>query len=134
MDEENRGKIVRKRVVSYFVILFFLILLILYWFLPNIPIDLNFDTNSNFSTTNDTTGMQFYTNMRFPSERISYSIDGDCNVQKREDMKWAFNIIEEETTLDFFESTKAQIKVSCDEKNKIDDDGLFIAGEGGPAK
>lgn len=133
MDEENRGKPVWKKIMGYFIILFFVVLLVLYWFLPNIPLDLNFSSNSNFSITNDTTGMQFYANMRFPSEKISYSIDEDCTIQKKEDMKWAFEIIEEDTVLDFFESTDAQIRVSCDEKNRIDDNGLFIAGEGGPA-
>jgi hypothetical protein len=132
MKEGKDRKRIWRRIFSLFIILFFIILLVLYWFLPNIPFDLNFDTNTNFSTNNDTTGMQFYTNMRFPSEKISYSIDEDCGIKKKEDMKWAFNILEEQTVLDFYESSSPQIRVSCNEKSKIDESGLFIAGEGGP--
>ena len=96
------------------------------------PINFNFDTNTNFSLNNESLDMQFYPNMRFPDRNISYSMDEDCTLQKKNEMIWAFNIMENNTVLNFYKASPSQIKVSCDEKNKFDNQGLFIAGEGGP--
>jgi hypothetical protein len=47
-------------------------------------------------------------------------------------MRWAFDIIENITILQFNEFNKyGQINIRCDDKNRIEG-GLFIAGEGGP--
>ncbi|MCA9487632.1 MAG: matrixin family metalloprotease [Nanoarchaeota archaeon] len=103
-----------------------------YLFFPFFPVDFNFDANSNFSTTSDTS-MQFYPNMRFSTDEVSFTIHDSCNLEKEGEMKEAFHIIENLTPINFYElSDLGDIDVFCEEKNKLGDDGLFIAGEGGP--
>ena len=75
--------------------------------------------------------MQFYENMRYSSPNISYYIY-DCPLQKKNEMEHAFEFIESKTILDFYPSNfREDISVVCEENNKIEN-GLFIAGEGGP--
>jgi len=119
-------------------ILFFVIaisLLILYWLVPTQNINLNFaPKNPNFFIGNTTGSLQFYENMRYPSSEISYTIS-DCTLQKNSDMKEAFDFIENKTILTFIEKTSGgEIFVTCDEKNRLKEDGFFIAGEGGPSE
>ncbi len=124
-----------KAVLTFILVLLAIALLVLYWFFP-------FSTNifepvgpghSNFSLNGfDTTEMQFYENMRYPSKTISYKID-DCTLQKEDNMERAFEILELETALQFYPVDGGEeISVTCDSRNKIEG-GMFIAGEGGPA-
>jgi len=78
--------------------------------------------------------MQFYDNMRFPEKNITYYIDKNCSLKKRQDMKDAFKIIENLTVLKFINETleKAEISVTCNETVHYYKKGMFIAGEGGP--
>ncbi|MFH1326826.1 MAG: CARDB domain-containing protein [archaeon] len=120
-----------KILLSLLFIIIAICLLILYWFIPISTTEFI----SNYGSSNFSVGgypsTQFYQNMRFPTQRISYKID-DCPLQKRDDMLRAFNIIAEKTILSFYESQNNQeITIVCDSKNKIEE-GLFIAGEGGP--
>ncbi len=81
---------------------------------------------------NYTYKMQFYPNMRYPDSLISYQISDECNEKKTEQMKRAFQILEEQTFLQFTEKTNnPEIEISCSEKD-IAKKGYFIAGEGGP--
>lgn len=117
--------------LSFIFIMFCIIILIVYWFIPFGEV--NFGTKSNNFSLNveDTGNMQFYSNMRFSDSRVSYKID-DCPLRKKNDMEKAFSIIEDQSVLDFYPvSSNEEIIVTCDSKNKIED-GLFIAGEGGP--
>jgi hypothetical protein len=69
--------------------------------------------------------------MRYPNSRISYQIY-DCPLQKKNDMETAFNIIANETIVDFYSvDSDEQISVNCYSGIKMEE-GLFIAGEGGP--
>lgn len=75
--------------------------------------------------------MQFYPNMRYPDSKISYRIAG-CTLQKQDEMEQAFATISNLTVLSFYPvSAGEEISVSCDSTTKVDN-GLFIAGEGGP--
>ncbi|MBU4056240.1 MAG: matrixin family metalloprotease [Proteobacteria bacterium] len=75
--------------------------------------------------------MQFYKNMRFPDSKISYKID-ECPLQKKNNMERTFEILSNLTILEFYSTnTNEEISITCDENNKIEE-GLFIAGEGGP--
>ena len=109
-------------------------LLVVYWFIPYNTIDFGASSgnyNFNLENNNDTTGMQFYKNMRFPEKRISYKIE-DCNIQKLNELEEAFNIIAESTILEFYKvDFDEEISVSCDSDIKIEGK-MFIAGEGGP--
>ncbi|MFA5953363.1 MAG: matrixin family metalloprotease [Candidatus Pacearchaeota archaeon] len=127
-----------KKVLSILAFLFIIGLLLLYWYFPSVPSDYSINKNSNFSkepinSSFNSSLMQFYENMRFPLENISYSIENTCNLQKKADMERAFEIIEEKTSLNFYSSNQGQIHIFCEDRNKIDSEGLFVAGEGGPA-
>jgi hypothetical protein len=75
--------------------------------------------------------MQFYENMRFTGNEISYRIY-ECPLQKKYDMERAFEIISNLTVLEFYETEiNEEIFITCDSRNKIENN-LFIAGEGGP--
>lgn len=108
-------------------------LLGIYWIGPFTEVDFGFkERNYNFSLDSAEGDVsQFYPNMRFPTPNISYKID-DCPLNKKEDMKRAFEIMSEKTMLSFYTSqTNEEIYVTCDSGNKIEG-RLFIAGEGGP--
>ncbi|MCK9568127.1 matrixin family metalloprotease [Candidatus Pacearchaeota archaeon] len=88
--------------------------------------------NTNFSITNNSP-MQFYSNLRFADTNISYEIS-NCTLKKQNDMESAFAIIENITPLNFYSvNSEGNIFVTCDEKIKPSEGGLFIAGEGGPS-
>ncbi len=109
----------------------FVISLMTFYFLPLGTINFSAKTgNYNFSINNESSSMQFYSNMRFPNKAISYRIS-DCPLQKQNDMEFAFDIIENLTSLRFYPSNDEEISIMCEEQNRISN-GLFIAGEGGP--
>ncbi len=120
----------RFRVVLAFIfVLFATCLLIFYWLVPFRTINFTSPENSNFSVIGG--DMQFYPNMRFPDSKISYKIS-DCPLKKTNDMQYAFDILSNVTVLQFYPvNNNQEISVTCEEKNRIDN-GMFIAGEGGP--
>ena len=78
---------------------------------------------------------QFYPEMRFESSKISYSIADKCDENRRNDVIAAFNILDEKTVIDFYETEEGNIKVLCSEiAPDPEQEGHFIAGEGGPNK
>jgi len=120
--------------MGFKIILVFTIILISLLFFYLSPFSLiQFTTRSsnyNFSLGGNT-DMQYYPNMRFSSSNISYKIFG-CTLQKENDMKYAFELMEEITNLKFNSVFfNEDILITCDEKNRYSN-GLFIAGEGGP--
>ena len=84
-----------KAFFSFLFVLFSLLLLTFYWFIPMDENQFQFlEKNSNFSLNNyDQNNIQFYENMRFPDNEISYKIDSECTIQKRYDMEKAFEIL-----------------------------------------
>jgi len=124
------------RIANIFLAIISILMILMlgfYWLIPTEKIVYGVENNNdNFSLEGNQVLMQFYENMRFPDSKISYSISEDCNIRKKSDMRWAFDIIENETVLDFYElSNSGEILVFCEERNKVKE-GLFIAGEGGP--
>jgi Matrixin/CARDB len=126
---------------TLFILLAFF-LLAFYWFIPTSNFEIKsengsinfqlFDGNYNFSRgLYLAEEMQFYPKLRFETNQISYRID-DCPLQKQNDMERAFEIIADETILEFYPvQENEQIIVNCQSESRIED-GLFIAGEGGP--
>jgi hypothetical protein len=116
------------------LILFLVVLLILSWYF--IPTDVFYgkiDFNTNFSLEGDNTTLQFYPNMRFSSEIISYRIE-DCSMQKSNDAVRAFEILQNLTVLSFNPVEKnEEILVTCTDEIRVNED-FFIAGEGGPTR
>jgi len=83
----------------------------------------------------DNTSHQFYPNMRYKSNRISYNIEALCSEKKKEEIKKAFDILSEKTILEFYPvSGKSDIIVLCSElpkEKEAEEKEHFIAGEGG---
>jgi hypothetical protein len=122
-------------VLGFLFAFFVLFLFIFYWFIPYKPVIFEVeDNNFNFSLNQSASGdMQFYNNMRYPSNHISYSIQ-DCPLNKKNQMERAFEILSNRTILYFYPvDSGEQISVMCDSTTKLEG-GLFIAGEGGPTQ
>ena len=119
--------------LSFIFFIFCIGSLIVYWFIPFGTTEFGTkSSNSNFNV-NQSGDMQFYQNMRYSDSEISYNIY-DCPLQKKNDMEKAFDIISNRSVLRFSSVEEdSEISVTCDSKNRIED-GLFIAGEGGPSK
>jgi len=125
------------KILSFIFFLVVVSLLVVYWFIPFNTTEFFIQPgNSNFSleSTENQGEMQFYPDMRYPNPQISYKIDSDCSMQKRDDMERAFEIIAEESVLQFYPvNSNEEISVACEDKQKFQrDTRTFIAGEGGP--
>lgn len=119
------------KVIFSFIFVLLFAFFIFFYFVPFNSVYFEANTNSNFSLIGEEK-MQFYPNMRFPSSEISYQII-DCPLQKKNDMEYAFNIIENLTSLNFYPvKYNEEISVTCEENERRTGD-LFIAGEGGPS-
>ncbi len=125
-------------------ILIFLILVVLLviagWFLyQNLPSkSVNLFANfkgGEFKVANLSGNVkQFYSNMRFANNKLSYKIDDLCDDDKVERVKEAFDIIRDRTgIISFYLSTgNVDVEVSCiNEMHSAEDIGSYIAGEGG---
>jgi len=116
---------------SFVFAIFCIGLLIVYWFVPFGTIEFGEKSNNFSLSVNQSGDIQFYPNLRYSDSRISYKIY-DCPLQKRNDMEKALEIISDSSVLRFDSVGEGEkISVTCDSKNKMED-GLFIAGEGGP--
>jgi hypothetical protein len=115
------------------IIVLLLISLLFFYFVPlNTLRFVSNSDNNNFSLS-QSDQMQFYPNMRYPSNEISYKISG-CTLQKENDMMAAFSIIENLTLLRFKPVLSGEeISVTCQDKNMFEND-MFVAGEGGVDK
>lgn len=107
-------------------------LLAVYWFIPLSETEFSLGTlGGGFTLNQSLGGEQFYQNMRFSESPISYKIY-DCPLNKKTNMIDAFGKLSDLTILNFYESSSNEdISVYCDSSTKIEE-GLFIAGEGGP--
>ncbi|MEM3074959.1 MAG: CARDB domain-containing protein [Candidatus Pacearchaeota archaeon] len=76
-------------------------------------------------------GALFYPNLRFPQRIISFHIEENCNENRANLIRKAFEILDNETILNFIEMEKGNIEVTCGEKETPQEE-YFIAGEGGP--
>jgi len=127
-----------KRPFVYVLLVFLLVSLIismflLYELLPQGTETFNrYELSKNFSSFNESKHGQFYSDMRFSDSLISYHIDSDCSDIRYNDMIGAFNFLENQTIVRFYEiSLNSQIAVHCSNSAKIEGK-MIIAGEGGP--
>lgn len=120
--------------LTSFFVMGFIIMLILYFLTPILTEEFEFSSskNANFNEASYyESNMQFYQDMRYPSREISYKIY-DCPLQKKYNILWAMDILENETVLEFNEvSSGEEISVQCSDIAKETDPGIFVAGEGG---
>jgi len=118
------------------IVLLFLIYLI-YMNFPGDPESLNVDIEKTFEKTQNlsqTKVRQFYPDMKFNHNRISYKIDVNCDKDKRDNMINGIKELSNQVDiLSFYEvSDDPDIEISCsrEEKQTVQEDH-FIAGEGG---
>jgi hypothetical protein len=115
-------------------ILGFSIVYLLYINLPGAPEIINPLFTHPPNLTNSTPGevSQFYPNMKFNHNNISYRIDPLCPEDKKKRVIDAFEYLSKEVdTIVFYESLNPDIEVSCSELKKDIEGDYFIAGEGG---
>lgn len=125
----------RIKALGVIFVILVVILLGVYYFMPFKELEFEVHQgNYNFSINESSLdNMQFYPNMRYPSKYISYKIS-NCSIKKKEDMRDAFDILENITILDFYPiSSDEDISVTCDERARFEKN-MFVAGEGGPRK
>lgn len=135
---------INKRGLFFNLILILLIILIiifgtyyLYLNIPGNPENLNFSASKPLIIIKNQTFAevsQFYPNMKFNHNSISYSIDSDCSNKKRQRMISAFDDLTSKVKLinfyEVFDNPDIEISCSAEEKESIDKTH-FIAGEGG---
>ncbi len=123
-----------KAILGAIFVIIVLMLIGVYYFMPFSELEFTSNPlNYNFTFGGGISDMQFYSNMRFENKELSYKIS-DCNIKKQEDMRYAFDIMENLTVLSFYPVLNNEdITVTCDEKAKFEG-GMFIAGEGGPTQ
>lgn len=122
------------KIVSVFMI----ILLVSFFVYASYNLYLNFFSEPKFFNISrkplvpiQASELQFYPNIRFNHNNISYKIGDECNEQKQEAMLWAFSYLENTTILKFYEITEdSDIEIRCGEEYRKGD--FFVAGEGGP--
>ncbi len=113
----------------------------LYLNIPRSPENLNIKihesetektTLSNFETKSEI--KQFYPNMKFNHNQISYKIAEDCEIEKKQRMIQAFDELSLKLNkITFYPVlSNSDIEVICSQENKLNiDEKHFIAGEGG---
>ena len=116
------------------IISLILISSIFFYFIPLNTLEfISVPENNNFSLFQFDEQMQFYPNMRYASNEISYQIS-NCILQKENDMTNAFAIVENLTSLKFKSVlNNEEISITCQETNRFEND-MFVAGEGGATK
>lgn len=102
-------------------------------FSPSLPENLNITGMSSYVSS-----LQFYPNMRFNHNNLTFMIEDNCNTEKRENMALSFGKLEQETNnlITFYQTEhNPDILVTCNETYILKPTGdFFIAGEGGPER
>ncbi len=123
-----------KKVILSLFTLIAVAMIILYWIISSGQVRFTENSNPNFNVGNISSNMQFYKNMRYPSSNISYKIENNCSLERRNAMEEALIYVENLTVLRFYPvSQNPEIAISCDYKT-IPSGEAFVAGEGGPIK
>lgn len=77
--------------------------------------------------------LQYYPNMRFNHNDISYSIDSSCPSERLNNIKEALSILQARVNIISFSETgdNPDITISCSDKDIEQEKNTFIAGSGG---
>ncbi len=128
------------RVIDTLLIIFLLALLIgaLYLLWINLPKEqIELETfKAQVSENLSSTSAQFYPNMRYPSEKITFMLSQQCTDKKQKNFRSAVEILEEKTILEFEEVSfqDADIIITCSNIAPTpEQENHFVAGEGGPS-
>ncbi len=130
--------------MKYKILSFALIMIALfmsYFVYLNLPGEVRPLSVTDYNMLDDVEGVssevkQFVPNMRFNHNQLTYSIDENCEIQKQQRMKQAFDILESETQhISFFpQQENPDIIIACSKEAMQKSAHTFIAGEGGPSK
>lgn len=129
------------RTILFFLIIILIIvagLYFLYNFYENIPED-PYSLNASITSIPEPESSnfgdvgQFYPNMKFNHNKLTYNIDLSCSSEKQKNVLEAFNLISDKVNISFYPSFEnADIEVDCSKSEKYKEDSKFIvAGEGG---
>lgn len=115
---------------------FLLSMMILVWSCANPVIAEELTLNQETIERGGSGNLQYAANMRYPRPQISYKID-DCPEKKVDDIKEAFNILSNETVLNFNEAYgEEELTISCQPDiyadAQEDGGGRVHLGTGGP--
>ncbi len=102
----------------------------------SIPVIKSSFQKTNGQTDYNSVSKQFYPNMRYKDKIISYSISSSCDGKKKTSVEEAFNNIGSLTVLEFYpKQSDAEINILCSNlAPDADEEGHFVAGEGGPSE
>lgn len=127
------------KVFDYILLFFLLVLLAIGSYLLYLNFygkAIDYEVYETDLKANNTQSIQFYSNLRYRDRSISYLIEDVCNVKKEGDVREAFDILERNTILSFYESKdNPEIVIFCSGiAPEPGDEEHFVAGEGGPNK
>ncbi len=135
MEKEESG-VIRYIILAILILLLAFLIYLLYQYAPssyqlsNVSI-----SNAPFGTVNLSYSVkQFYPNMKFNHNKISYSIEEACDEDKKASMIEAFRLLSEQVDeIEFYAvSTEPDIDVICTKKVEgTTGRNFFVAGEGG---
>lgn len=109
----------------------------IFWLnMPTMPVSLESDLETGQNMDFGKGELQFYPNMRYGDVSIKYWVNNSCPMVRQRDIEEAFSTIERETKIKFVHNdAKPEISVFCSQDlPKPDEQGYFIAGEGGPTQ
>lgn len=137
--EEDNGSIISKIVNAAITIFLLLLILILsYYVYVNFPRDaelLKITNNPSFEEPIiNSEAKQFFPNMKFNHNQISYFIDWNCNLEKKSKMEKAFAELSGKVPEIIFYAREINpdIEISCTKNKDVNvDKKYFVAGEGG---
>ena len=142
MDPNNNQESGALRILLLVMLVLVLLIMVfliyqLYLNIPRSPENLNVNIKNQNPSTNqipNSSVTQFYENMKFNHNLITYNIDPSCDTKTRGRMEEAFDIIEEQvSSLTFREvNSNEDIKITCSREGEESIvEKHFIAGEGG---
>ncbi len=141
IESNHRGQSFILNALSFLTLLILMILLILslYVIYTNIPgepeyLNVNIQKIPKNIETKLSNAQQFYNNMKFNHNDISYIVNNDCDEEQRKRMERAFKELSDMVGKITFYSTgfSPDIEVSCsNDRGENVEKNYFVAGEGG---
>ncbi|MEK6914213.1 MAG: matrixin family metalloprotease [Nanoarchaeota archaeon] len=135
--EENSSTILKIINILIIIFLISLILILSYYIYINFPREpelLKIINNPSFEPVINSEVKQFYPNMKFNHNKISYFIDISCDEERKSKMGKAFVELSKKVSEITFYSNELNpdIEITCSKNNEVNiDKKHFVAGEGG---
>ncbi len=135
----KRGQSYTSKIFFFIIIIFILSLIVflsyfLYIYFPRAPEKLDIEIQQNAPVQLNSEIKQFYPNMKFNHNQISYHLDNNCEEKKKQKMLEAFEELTKKVNIITFYPTtnNPDIDVTCTKEVKEpNSEKHFVAGEGG---